>query len=206
MVHPLWRGVASSLTQQISKCRPTTRGYRGQHVRDSLTLPLTQAPGRYLASKLCAHLRPKCHPVLLDSNINSHATVRLNLFQAFMLAAMKLHCHWAALPQRSPGDPRPLKAAIDKGLSYMVQLVRARCAAAHRRLGVKCRARVSPCHIKWLGLQAFHRVFGRKKTRYPALLRKLEAELAEPQYRHLSCQLAPVIDPAKSAIFDEIRF
>lgn len=53
--------------------------------------------------------------------------------QAFMLAAMKLHCHWTALPQRSPSDPRPLKAAIDKGITYMVHLVRSRCAAVQSR-------------------------------------------------------------------------
>lgn len=222
---------------------------------------------------------------------------------------MKLHCHWAALPQRSTRDQRPLKAAIDQGLTYMVHLIRARCAAAHRRcvfspklcpyliatflfgqcvcaampslpvdnvgqcfvwsrqcggngafvsdltgnlptftplaygvcshidcwcvirngigravygivwkgtqggvwavgcrLGIKCRVRVSPCHIKWLGLRAFHTVLARKKSRYPALLGKLETELAEPQYRHLSRQLASVIDPEKSSVFDEIRF
>ncbi len=42
--------------------------------------------------KLCAHVRPKCHPLLLDTSINSPATVRLNLFQIMLLAAMKLHC------------------------------------------------------------------------------------------------------------------
>ena len=51
-----------------------------------------QEPGKALVGKLCAHVRPKCHPLLLDTSINSPATVRLNLFQIMLLAAMKLHC------------------------------------------------------------------------------------------------------------------
>ena len=51
-----------------------------------------QEPGRALAGKLCAHLRPKCHPLLFDGAINSPATVRLNMYQLMLLAAMKLHC------------------------------------------------------------------------------------------------------------------
>lgn len=52
----------------------------------------SQEPGSALAGKLCAHLRPKCHPLLFDSALNSPATVRLNLYQLMLLAAMKLHC------------------------------------------------------------------------------------------------------------------
>ncbi len=69
-----------------------------------------------------------------------------------------------------------------------------------------CRARVSACHIRWLGLHAFVHVLGRKRSRYIGLLAELEAELATPQYRHLERQLAPVIDPQKSAVFDQIRY
>lgn len=74
------------------------------------------------------------------------------------------------------------------------------------RLGLECRARVSACHIRWLGLRAFVKVLSRKRSRYPALLQQLEAELASPQYRHLPCQLAPVVDSRKSQLFDEIRY
>ena len=51
-----------------------------------------QEPGKALAAKLCAHLRPKCHVLLLDASISSAAAVRRNIFQMALLAAMKLHC------------------------------------------------------------------------------------------------------------------
>ena len=44
-------------------------------------------------------MRPKCHPILLDTSLHSAVTVRLNLFQAFLLAAMKFHCHHSSLSQ-----------------------------------------------------------------------------------------------------------
>lgn len=51
-----------------------------------------QEPGKALAAKLCAHLRPKCHALLLDASISSAICVRRNIFQMALLAAMKLHC------------------------------------------------------------------------------------------------------------------
>ncbi len=38
-------------------------------------------PGQLLKRRLAGFLRPKCHPILLDTAINSRSTVRLNIFQ-----------------------------------------------------------------------------------------------------------------------------
>ncbi len=38
-------------------------------------------PGQLLKRRLAGFLRPKCHPILLDTAINSRTTVRLNIFQ-----------------------------------------------------------------------------------------------------------------------------
>ena len=49
--------------------------------------------GQQLILKLAQYMRPKCHALLLDSGINSDVTVRLNLYQALVLSAMKMHCY-----------------------------------------------------------------------------------------------------------------
>ena len=51
------------------------------------------AVGNTLRRRLYSFLRPKCHGVLLDTRINSVQTVWLNIYQAFMLAAIKFHCY-----------------------------------------------------------------------------------------------------------------
>ncbi len=77
---------------------------------------------------------------------------------------------------------------------------------AARRSKVRCRNSISACHIRWLSLVAFHRVLSRKQARYRAVLRALEAELRQLPFCHLRDQLASVIDPVKSAVFEDIIY
>ena len=62
-------------------------------LRDSFTVEAAAAVGNTLRRRLYSFLRPKCHGVLLDTRINSVQTVWLNIYQAFMLAAIKFHCY-----------------------------------------------------------------------------------------------------------------
>ncbi|BDA46320.1 probable telomerase reverse transcriptase [Coccomyxa sp. Obi] len=178
--------------------------YAGAHLASSLTIPLTKEPGKALLGKLCAHVRPKCHPLLLDTSINSPATVRLNLFQIMLLAAMKLHCQVACI-SGGCGSSAVL-TAIRAGIKYLCTLVQRRTAAARSRSKVRCRNSISACHIRWLSLVAFYRVLSRKQARYRAVLRALEAELRQLPFCHLKEQLASVIDPVKSAVFNDIIY
>ena len=45
-------------------------------IRDSLTVTRSGATGETLAYRLLTFMRPKCHPLLLDSALNSLFTVR----------------------------------------------------------------------------------------------------------------------------------
>lgn len=67
--------------------------YLNNHLSSTLTVCWQGKPGRHLKQKLCGFMRPKCHPLFFDSNINSAAVVRLNIYQAFLLCAMKFHCY-----------------------------------------------------------------------------------------------------------------
>lgn len=158
--------------------------------------------------QVAQYMRPKCHALLLDLNISSPPTVRLNIYQAFLLAAMKLHWYGRlALRDRgAANDTRAFLAAIQSSISYMVTMVRGRTRTAAARLGVFCRCNVSSCHVRWLGLKAFRRVLGRKQAGYARLLAQLDAQLALPQYSRLAGQLAAVVAPDRSAVFDTILY
>ena len=54
--------------------------YEGMHLWQTMTRA-ARRPGQLLRRRLAGFLRPKCHPVLLDTAINSRTTVRLNIFQ-----------------------------------------------------------------------------------------------------------------------------
>lgn len=90
--------------------------------------------------QVAQYMRPKCHALLLDCDLNSPTTVRLNVYQAFLLTAMKLHWCVRLLPSRGAhGDTRLCLSAIQSAISYMVTLVRARSRMATTRLGITCR-------------------------------------------------------------------
>lgn len=71
--------------------------YLNTHLSSTLTVIWEGKPVRELKSKLCCYLRPKCHRIFYDSNINSAPVVRLNIYQSFLLCAMKFHCYISSL-------------------------------------------------------------------------------------------------------------
>ncbi len=64
--------------------------YRGDYLRDSVTVI---GSGTSLRKKLKLFAMPKCVPLLLDVRINRPSSVHLNLYQIFLLCAMKFHCY-----------------------------------------------------------------------------------------------------------------
>lgn len=71
----------------------TSNRYLNSHLSSTLTVCWQGKPAKHLKSRLRGFMGPKCHPIFFDSNINSAAVVRLNMYQAFLLLAMKFHCY-----------------------------------------------------------------------------------------------------------------
>mmetsp|Transcript_43236 Transcript_43236/g.112063 ORF Transcript_43236/g.112063 Transcript_43236/m.112063 type:complete len:190 (-) Transcript_43236:432-1001(-) len=189
-----------------------------------MSLPLHARPAAKLLSRLALYVRPKCHPLLLDTRLNSPATVRVNIYQAFTLAAMKFHLYLAALPRGAARDARHAVAAIASVLSAMahgfVRIWRRLDAESRQQrqpqgsAGSQQRAapaaappRISACHIHWLGLHAFRAVLSRKRVAYRgSLLPWLNQALAARRYAPLSAQLAAVVDPQRHTFLRRVKF
>ncbi|GLI71540.1 hypothetical protein VaNZ11_016772 [Volvox africanus] len=182
--------------------------YCGVHIRTTMSVPADAHPGRQLAAKMCQYLRPKAHALLLDTSINAPHTVRLNIYQAYLLAAIKMHWYLHCLPRNLSRDPRVALSAIQSGICYMVALVRSRTAseATNRRFGPGCRCDVSSCHVRWLGLVAFRRVLFRKQSRYRVVLSCLDKQLAAPSFAALPRQLAEVVSEEANAVFNDVLY
>ena len=82
----------SSISSPINFFHMLNR-YLNNHLSSTLTVSWQSKPGRHLRAKLCSFMRSKCHPIFFDSNINSAAVIRLNIYQAFLVCAMKFHCY-----------------------------------------------------------------------------------------------------------------
>lgn len=97
--------------------------YLSSHLSSTLTVRREGRPGHSLRGKLFDYLRPKCHPIFYDSNINSAAIVRLNIYQAFVICAMKFHCYVADISGICNLEPRSCIKTIFSALRYAILLV-----------------------------------------------------------------------------------
>ena len=64
-----------------------------------MTVSLDAHPGEALSKKLRYSVRPKCHPLLLDPNMNTRENALLNVFHVFLLTAYKFHTYVKELPR-----------------------------------------------------------------------------------------------------------
>ena len=96
------------LDQQLLNVQCDYNYYAGCQLNDTITAELSTNPGLAIKAKLQYTLQPKCHPLLLDPQINPSYTVLTNLYQAFLLSACKLIAHVRRLPRghRPADNPR----------------------------------------------------------------------------------------------------
>lgn len=181
--------------------------YLNSHLSTCLTVNPYDQPGRVLKKKLCDYLRPKCHPLFYDSNINSSGVVRLNIYQAFLLCAMKFHCYNSSLNCISTFSKGFYTEAIEKSLRFMHNLIRKRMRSL--RLGSQFRPifEVTKSEIEWLGLTAYFRVLKRKYSRYVELLLILRSKLMKHgESNSTSATLQYAVDDTHSSLLWKIIY
>uniref|UniRef100_A0ACD5ZRJ4 Uncharacterized protein n=1 Tax=Avena sativa TaxID=4498 RepID=A0ACD5ZRJ4_AVESA len=159
-----------------------------------------------LSSKLCHYMRPKCHPIFYDSNINSPGTVRLNIYQAFLLCAMKFHCYIQCVPYSSMSKPELLHI-IKSTFRYMHNLIMRRMQDMELQSNTRPVLKVRRRETIWLGLSAYIRVLQKKQSRHRDLLALLIAEVGG--YGHMdrhSDSLRYAVDDSHSSMFWKLRY
>ncbi|KAL8170409.1 hypothetical protein V2J09_022213 [Rumex salicifolius] len=152
--------------------------YSNNHLSSTLTISRQGRAGSQLKHKLCDYMRPKCHPIFFDSNINSGAVVRVNIYQAFLLAAMKFHSYVCGLSKAYKYPPGFYIRVIQCSLKYMHKLIRKRMKTAALRSKWKPILELSKDETIWLGRTAYIRVLTKKQARYTDLIRILRSKLA----------------------------
>jgi len=234
-----WCGLL--VDSETLECTVDYARYAGDRAREAVTTPgrlgggaSVGDPYKNLGAKVVAYLRPKAIPLLYDSSVNSPLTARLNVYQNFLVAAVKLHCYVAATAPRPPGRRAPsgtrgpcaarVCAALAEGIGYMeraTERASARGVFGERTKGTtnregrttltnerrrEKRRAVAKTHVRFLGLSAFLATFSRKKTRHAGTVRALRAALATPEMRACARRLKPVLEDPRNDVFGEIRF
>ncbi|KAK9123509.1 hypothetical protein Sjap_013111 [Stephania japonica] len=179
--------------------------YLGIHISSTLTVHWHQKPGRHLKTKLCDYLRPKCHPIFYDSNINSVAVVRLNIYQSFMLCAMKFHCYVCDMLSSCKFDAEFYFKMILYSLRYMHKLIKKRMHSLNTELEIRPLLELKKKEVEWLGLKAYIRILKIKQSRHSELISLLKSEL----FKHgmvASASLKYAVDESHSSMFWKMKF
>lgn len=182
--------------------------YCGVQLRSTLTVWRRNNQGYYLMTKLCQFMRPKCHPIFYDANINSPATVFLNAYQAFLLCAMKFHAYNCSLPCGSSCNPEFGFRAVQKSARYMHSLLAHRTSKISKSSEVKPLLLLHAKEVQWLAFCAFRKVLMRKQSRYVRLLYLIKTELQSPKYIGLgeAPLMLSALDPRRSSMFEDIIY
>ncbi|KAJ6696403.1 TELOMERASE REVERSE TRANSCRIPTASE [Salix koriyanagi] len=105
--------------------------YLNNHLNSTLTVCWQGKPRQHLERKLWNFMRPKCHPIFFDSHINSAPVVRLNIYQAFLLCAMKFHCYVSSMSFHCHLSATFYANMIEGSLRYMYDLIKRRMRSMH---------------------------------------------------------------------------
>ncbi|KAG9155580.1 hypothetical protein Leryth_021198 [Lithospermum erythrorhizon] len=181
--------------------------YLGCHLSSTLTVCWRGKTYSNLRAKLCDYLRPKCHPIFYDANINSPPVVRLNIYQVFLLCAMKFHSYVSSLFNLGRLDISSIMRSLEFSLRYLHKLIKKRNLTIFRVTSVQPSFNVEKREIEWLGLFAYIRVLKRKQSRYGSMLHLLESKLKSlPINENVSPALMYATDDVHSSLFWKIKY
>ncbi|CAO2830156.1 unnamed protein product [Amaranthus hypochondriacus] len=180
--------------------------YLNNHLSSTLTVSWQQRPAHQLKAKLRAYMRPKCHPIFFDTGINSPETIRLNLYQAFVLCAMKFHCYVHQLSFWCKIHPTSCLSCIEGSLRYVNQLMMGRMYKAGYASNGDRTLVVTKKEILWLGLTAYIKVLSKKKSGHKELLRLLRTKLAAIVSVGGSYKLKYAVDDSHSSYMWKIKY
>ncbi|KAI4323398.1 hypothetical protein L6164_023010 [Bauhinia variegata] len=181
--------------------------YLSNHLSSTLTVCWQGKPGLQLKEKLRGFVRPKCHPIFFDSNINSGAVVRLNIYQIFLLCAMKFHCYIRDLSYICKLHHRCCLDGIERSLSYMHRLIRKRMHSMDLDCDFHPILRLEKGEVIWLGLRAYIQVLKRKQSFHKQLLALLRSKCSSHTISgRVSPELKYAIDASKSSLLWKIKY
>nr|AAD54276.1 telomerase reverse transcriptase catalytic subunit [Arabidopsis thaliana] len=181
--------------------------YLSGHISSTFSVAWQNKPVRNLRQKLCYFLVPKCHPILFDSNINSGEIVRLNIYQIFLLAAMKFHCYVYEVSRFWKLHPQTLFKFITISVRYMFRLINRRVRRINTGSSFRPVLKLYKEEVIWLGLDAYIQVLKKKNSRYRMLLIYLKSALSKHSLsQQLSSELKYATDRSNSSSLWKLNY
>ncbi|KAJ3218957.1 hypothetical protein HDU67_003321 [Dinochytrium kinnereticum] len=151
-------------------------------LNDSLTVKFSSHPWTDFRRKMMQYFKPKCHLILIDTHLNKERVVVRNVYENYMMCAMKFYLHLKELSTRFGccSDSFAIDSIKDT-IAYGYLLIRSKIRG---KIGVSLHATFSLTFVtvEWLGLQAFAKVLERKRGSLNGICKFLEEKLRDAKY------------------------
>ncbi|KAH9771485.1 Telomerase reverse transcriptase [Citrus sinensis] len=181
--------------------------YLNSHLSSTLTVCWQGKPAKHLKSRLRGFMGPKCHPIFFDSNINSAAVVRLNMYQAFLLLAMKFHCYISNLSYICNLSATSYLKIIEGSFRYVHVLIKRRMASLSIGPNICPTFTLEKGEVEWLGLHAYVQILKRKQSRHRELVSLLRSKLLRHRITGVvSCELKYAVEASHSFLIWKIKY
>lgn len=184
-----WCGLL--LDQQTLEARGDHHRSFGCNIADALTIQRGSKPIEGFTRQLKTFLKPWLTPVCLSLKVNGPQTVAINLYQNFVLAAMKAHCYLKGMATDRLAQVRPdlIVKAISEAADFADSTL--------QKINPNGKAISVPTH--WIAFTAYYQVLRRKPTAYQGVvLEFLEKQSSNPPYCPLD--LAAVLRSAEDML------
>jgi len=153
-------------------------------------------------------IKAKCHPILLDSNLNSPTIIRLNIYQNFMFGAIRFHSYVKSINKLTPfrkQNQQFLLNIIYDVINYMNIVIKSSTTSSIAKK-VGCIFQVTEGEIRCLGLQGFLTILSKKPSQYASIISELRHELHSKKMQQLVTTLAHIFSSDASPIFKKMKF
>ncbi|CCM03069.1 uncharacterized protein FIBRA_05189 [Fibroporia radiculosa] len=159
--------------------------YNETYLVDSLTVERGRRSGVTLT-------KAKSHILFCDADLNSPRTVYLNIYQNFLLTAMKMHHYLHQWGLNTKKSSPFLRNTIHQVIRYTYAAMRNK---ATNRVAKASEGRfvVQQAQTIWMGTHAFHTVLSRKPHTYANLIKWLKLELMRPRSRRLKKEFRGIV-------------
>ncbi|KAF5367406.1 hypothetical protein D9758_003636 [Tetrapyrgos nigripes] len=173
--------------------------YHGFHLSDTLTIARGRNLGSAFRHKMLRQAKTRSHIIYTDNRLNSKHVVHSNIYQNFLLSAMKMYVYVRDWGLSTKSNERFILGITKQMICCCVVTVRnsgsSKLARDH-----KGQVSVQQQDITWLATHAFHTIFSRTPHRYTLFLRHMATELSRPRHWRRAERFRKVVKDSSNAL------
>ncbi|KAK2460975.1 hypothetical protein APHAL10511_007445 [Amanita phalloides] len=155
--------------------------YFGINLLDSVTVHRGKNPGLSFTNRMLLYSKARSHIIYTDISLNGERVVYLNIYQNFLLLAMKMHTYLRARGLGSRKNESFIYRTVQNMIGYTFSAIKSKSV---KKVAVDNHAncRIRKTVVIWLGNRAFYSILSQKGRHYRKLLSLIQFELSRRRY------------------------